>query len=316
GSGGLVLAGHTDTVPFDARRWQHDPFRLTEENGRLYGLGTCDMKAFLALAIEAAREVPESALKAPLILLATADEESTMAGAKALVEAGRPRARCALIGEPTGLRPVRRHKGIFMEAIEILGRAGHSSDPRLGRSALEGMHRVIGALLHWRETTQRLYRDEGFDVPVLTLNLGRIEGGDNPNRICARCELHLDCRPLPGMAIERVRAEIHATTRRALEGSGLELRFRPLFEGAPSMDTPAEAELVRTAEALTGHAAESVAYATEAPFLQALGMETVVLGPGDIAQAHQPDEFLRIDRIEPMLDILRALIRKYCIDIE
>jgi len=316
GAGGLVLAGHTDTVPFDASRWRHDPFRLTEADGRLYGLGTCDMKAFLALAIEAAREVPESALRAPLILLATADEESTMAGARALVEAGRPRARHALIGEPTGLRPVRRHKGIFMEAIEILGRSGHSSDPRLGRSALEGMHRAIGALLAWRERTQRLWRDEAFEVPVPTMNLGRIEGGDNPNRICARCELHIDCRPLPGMAIDTLREEIHATVRSALEGSGLEVRFRPLFEGAPAMDTPAEADLVRTTETLTGHAAEAVAFATEGPFLNALGMETVVLGPGDIDQAHQPDEYLRIDRIDPMLGLLRALIRKYCVDVE
>ena len=315
GAGGLVLAGHTDTVPFDASRWRHDPFRLTEADGRLYGLGTCDMKAFLALAIEAAREVPETALKAPLILLATADEESTMAGARALVEAGRPRARHALIGEPTGLRPVRRHKGIFMEAIEILGEAGHSSDPRLGRNALEGMHRAIGALLQWRERTQRLWRDEAFEVPVLTMNLGRIEGGDNPNRICARCELHIDCRPLPGMAIDTLREEIHATVRAALEGSGLAVRFRPLFEGAPPMDTPAEADLVRTTEALTGHAAEAVAFATEGPFLNALGMDTVVLGPGDIAQAHQPDEYLRIDRIEPMLDLLRRLIRRYCVDV-
>lgn len=315
GAGGLVLAGHTDTVPFDASRWRHDPFRLTEADGRLYGLGTCDMKAFLALAIEAAREVPESALKAPLILLATADEESTMAGARALVEAGRPRARHALIGEPTGLRPVRRHKGIFMEAIEILGEAGHSSDPRLGRNALEGMHRAIGALLQWRERTQRLWRDEAFEVPVLTMNLGRIEGGDNPNRICARCELHIDCRPLPGMAIDTLREEIHATVHAVLEGSGLAVRFRPLFEGAPPMDTPAEADLVRTTEALTGHAAEAVAFATEGPFLNALGMDTVVLGPGDIAQAHQPDEYLRIDRIEPMLDLLRRLIRRYCVDV-
>ena len=202
-----------------------------------------------------------------------------------------------------------------MEAIEILGEAGHSSDPRLGRNALEGMHRAIGALLQWRERTQRLWRDEAFEVPVLTMNLGRIEGGDNPNRICARCELHIDCRPLPGMAIDTLREEIHATVRAVLEGSGLTVRFRPLFEGAPPMDTPAEADLVRTTEALTGHAAETVAFATEGPFLNALGMDTVVLGPGDIAQAHQPDEYLRIDRIEPMLDLLRRLIRRYCVDV-
>lgn len=314
GPGGLVLAGHTDTVPFDASRWRHDPFRLTEDRGRLYGLGTCDMKSFLALAIEAASHFREAGFRAPLILLATADEESTMAGAKALVEAGRPRARHALIGEPTGLRPVRQHKGILMEAIEVVGRSGHSSNPALGNSALEGMHRVMAALLAWRDALQRDHQDAEFDVPFTTLNFGRIEGGDNPNRICARCELHIDCRPLPGMDIAWIRDEIHACAREALAGSGLDLRFRALFDGAPPLATPADSELVRTCEHLTGHPAESVAFATEGPYLHALGMETVVLGPGDIDQAHQPDEYLAIERIEPTLAMLKALIRRYCLD--
>jgi len=314
GPGGLVLAGHTDTVPFDAARWRHDPFRLTEDGGRLYGLGTCDMKSFLALAIEAAAHFREAKFDSPLILLATADEESTMAGAKALVAAGRPRARQALIGEPTGLRPVRQHKGILMEAIEIIGRSGHSSNPALGNSALEGMQRVIAALLAWRDALQRDCRNPEFDVPFPTLNLGRIEGGDNPNRICARCELHIDCRPLPGMDIAWIRREIHARAREALAGSGLELRFRALFDGAPPLATPADGALVRACEHLTGHAAESVAFATEGPYLDALGMETVVLGPGDIDQAHQPDEYLAVDRIDPTLKLLKTLIRRFCLD--
>ncbi|MCK5383724.1 MAG: acetylornithine deacetylase, partial [Gammaproteobacteria bacterium] len=198
GTGGLVLSGHTDTVPYDEGKWQHDPFSLTQANQRLYGLGTSDMKAFLALAIEASRGLRAGDLKEPLILLATADEETSMAGAKALVDRGLPQARHAIIGEPTGLRPVRMHKGMMMEAINLQGHSGHSSDPALGNSALEAMYSVIGALREWRNELQQKYYDACFAVPVPTLNLGHIHGGDNPNRICAECELHIDLRPLPG----------------------------------------------------------------------------------------------------------------------
>ena len=124
GPGGLVLSGHTDTVPFNAELWNSDPFRLTEKEGRFYGLGTCDMKGFFPIAIEAARKFADQALQQPLIILATADEESSMSGARALAEAGRPKARYAVIGEPTSLRPIYMHKGIMMEQVRIKGSAG------------------------------------------------------------------------------------------------------------------------------------------------------------------------------------------------
>ena len=132
GPGGLVLAGHTDTVPCDPELWRSDPFFLTERDSRLYGLGTCDMKGFFPLAIEAARQFVDTPLQQPLIILATADEESSMSGARALVDAGRPLARAAVVGEPTSLKPIRMHKGILMEGIRIQGRSGHSS-PCAGR---------------------------------------------------------------------------------------------------------------------------------------------------------------------------------------
>jgi acetylornithine deacetylase len=180
GPGGLVLAGHTDTVPWDEGRWNFDPFQLTQQGNRLYGLGTSDMKAFLALAIEAASQFDATQFREPLILVATADEESSMAGARALVDAKRPQARYAVIGEPTGLRPVRLHKGILMEAIHLRGQSGHSSDPSLGNSALEGMHSIIKELISWRTELQTEHRNPLFEVPVPTLNLGHIHGGDNP----------------------------------------------------------------------------------------------------------------------------------------
>ncbi|MDP4652148.1 MAG: M20/M25/M40 family metallo-hydrolase, partial [Haliea sp.] len=132
GPGGLVLAGHTDTVPFDDGRWLSDPLQLTERDQRLYGLGSTDMKGFFPIAIAAASAFAGKTLRQPLIILATADEESSMNGARALAAAGRPRARAAIIGEPTSLQPVRLHKGIMMESIEITGQAGHSSNPALG----------------------------------------------------------------------------------------------------------------------------------------------------------------------------------------
>ena len=312
-TGGLILSGHTDTVPFDEGRWQHDPFALTETNQRFYGLGTADMKSFLAMALQAIAQLDVKQLQAPVILLATADEESTMAGAKALLASDQLKSRHAVIGEPTNLRPIHMHKGILMEALHIQGRSGHSSNPALGNNALEGMHKVILALLDWRAELQSENINHAFAVPVPTLNLGHIHGGDNPNRICADCHLHIDLRPLPGMPIDALREELHQRARSAIADSGLSLETEMLFSGIPAMLTDANAELVKTAERLTGHAAEAVAFATEAPFLQQLGNEVIVLGPGHIDQAHQPDEFIALDQIRPMLDILEQLILRYCV---
>lgn len=313
GADGLVLSGHTDTVPFDAGQWQHDPFRLTQADQRLYGLGTADMKSFLALAIEAVRALRARDLEHPVILLATADEETSMAGARALLELKRPRARHAIIGEPTGLRPVRMHKGIFMEAVRLHGHSGHSSDPALGNSALEAMQRVLTALLEWRAQLQERYHNPCFQVPVPTLNLGHIHGGDSPNRICADCELHLDLRPLPGMDIAELRAELRRCVDAVLRDSGIHVEYRALFDGIPALETPASADIVQLAGRLTGHAPEAVAFGTEGPYLQSLGMDTVILGPGNIEQAHQPDEYLALDRLQPTVELLQAAIKSVCL---
>jgi acetylornithine deacetylase len=314
GPGGLVLSGHADTVPFDAHLWQHDPLKLSEDNGRFYGLGTADMKAFLALAIEAARGLSAADLKQPLIILATADEESAMHGARALVDAGRPLGRYAVIGEPTGLRPVRTHKGVMGEAVRLTGRSGHASDPRLGNNALEGMHEILTAVLGWRDELRRTYNNPVFPVSFPTINPGHIHGGDNANRICGYCELHLDLRVLPGLDPADLRGELTQRVAAIAERRGLGWAVEPLFESIPPVETPAASAIVRAAETLTGHVAEAVSFGTEAPFFTQLGMETLVLGPGDIEQAHQPDEFLAIDRIEPTVSLLRQLIRQFCID--
>jgi len=313
GPGGLVLAGHSDTVPFDAALWQTDPLKLTEVDGRWVGLGACDMKGFFALMIEAVRPLLEQPFKQPLIILATCDEESSMSGARALAEAGRPLGRAAVIGEPTGLKPIRLHKGVMMERIDILGQSGHSSNPALGRSALDAMHEAMGELMQLRRQWQQEYRNPQFSVPQPTLNFGCIHGGDNPNRICGQCSLEFDLRPLPGMQPEALRAAIRQKLQPLAERHEVSIDFAPLFPAVPPFEQVADAELVRLAERLTGHTAQAVAFGTEAPYFQQLGCETLVLGPGDIDCAHQPGEYLDTDRLMPTVQLLRQLIQHYCL---
>lgn len=313
GSGGLVLAGHTDTVPFNEALWQSDPFTTTERDGCLFGLGTTDMKAFLAIALETASHFDPNDFKKPLTLLASADEESGMSGAKALLNTQRTLADFAVIGEPTNLRPVRMHKGAISDGIRLTGRSGHSSDPSLGNNAMEGMYCIMGELLAIRTELQARYKDSAFQVPVPTLNLGHIHGGDNPNRICGDCELTFDLRPLPGMNIEELQNTVHQRLVNAVSDTGLKLEFTLPFNGIYPMETPVDASIVRAAEKLTGHPAEAVSFGTEAPYYQKMGMEVIVLGPGDISTAHQPNEYLRLDRIDPTVELLRSLIHQYCI---
>jgi len=313
GPGGLVLAGHTDTVPLNEELWSVNPFRLTEQDGRLYGLGSTDMKSFFPIIMEALQTFADTPFRQPLIVLATADEETSMQGARTLAELGRPRARCAVIGEPTGMRPIHAHKGVMMESIDLLGQSGHSSDPNLGRNALDAMHSVIGELITFRQELQQRYHSPIFTIPRPTLNLGCIHGGDNPNRICGDCHLEFDIRLLPGMEINQVREEIRQRVLPIAARFQVEATIKPLFPGLPAFFTAPDTELVRVAERLTGHTATSVAFGTEGPLLQQLGMDTIILGPGDIDQAHQPDEYLLLDRIPPCVEVLRNLIRHYCL---
>lgn len=315
GDGGLVLAGHSDTVPYDADRWQSDPFSLTEKDGKLYGLGATDMKGFFPVIIEAVKPYVGQTFKHPLIVLATADEESSMSGARALARTGIPGAtpRYAVIGEPTELVPIRMHKGIMMEAVRVRGQSGHSSNPALGKNALEAMNQVMNELINLRSELQLRYRNTGFAVQTPTLNLGCIHGGDGANRICGACELHFDLRLLPGMDNDEIRAAIQQRLTPIAERSGTDIVLSSLFEGVDPFGEDEHSELVKLCEQLTGNHSESVAFATEAPFMQQLGMQTVVMGPGSINQAHQPDEFIPLNQIEPAVKIVRGLIEKFCL---
>lgn len=314
GEGGLMLAGHSDTVPCDETAWNRDPLRLIEQNGRLYGLGASDMKNFFPIVFDALDELPMRRQKQPLYLLATADEESNMGGVGEFAATDRDRARHALIGEPTGLVPVNAHKGVLMESVRLIGRSAHASEPERGNSALEGMYRVFETLFDWRVRLQERYRDERFSVATPTLNIGSVHGGDSANRICGACEAGIDLRLLPGMAPEALRRELRARVERAVAGRNLHLECRPLFAGVPAMQTPAKAPIVKLAQELAGCACTSANFATEGGTLNGLGMDTVILGAGDIAQAHGPDEYLAVERIAPMIRIVRGMVQRLCLE--
>jgi len=312
GSNGLVLSGHTDTVACDDHLWQSDPFEFTERDGRFYGLGSADMKSFLAMAIEASKAFSSNQLIRPLTIVATADEETTMSGARLLADSGERLGRYCVIGEPTNLKPVHQHKGMMMESIRFVGHAGHSSNPALGNNALEAMQLFIQRLLGYREGLQQRHVNPAFEVQVPTLNLGHIHGGDSANRICGACELHIDLRPLPGMALTPLRRDIQEIAHQVAAERNLQVQCESLFDGIPAAHTDTSSELNLYLEELCSSKSGSVAFGTEAPFFNQMGADTIVMGPGSIDQAHQPDEFLSAAQIDPTVQILRQLIQRFC----
>ena len=312
GNGGLVLSGHTDTVPFNESCWTHPPLQLTETGNRWYGLGTADMKSFFALIIEAVIPLLENDFKSPLVILATADEESSMSGARALSKSQFGQSRAAIIGEPTRLIPINMHKSISLLSLSVTGQSGHSSNPELGKNALDAMHDMISTLKTYRHELGQKYRNNAFEVAVPTMNLGCIHGGDNPNRICNNCELHFDLRGLPGMPNQELQDTILTRLKPIAAEHEVRMELKKLFGGVEAFEQPRNSELVQLAEKLTGHPSQAVAFATEAPFLQQLGLQTLVLGPGSIDQAHQPDEYMAMEQITPCVELLDQFIRYYC----
>lgn len=312
GEGGLVLSGHSDTVPYDADGWKTDPFTLTRQNDCYYGLGTADMKSFFPIIFETLERLSDMNFKQPIVVVATADEESTMSGARALTADGRSLGRYCLIGEPTGLKPIHMHKGIIIEMINIQGRSGHSSNPKLGNSALEGMNTVINSLKQWRDELQTKFQNPDFAIPIPTMNFGRIHGGDSPNRICANCELSMDIRILPGMDLEETNKTLRNKVKDALSGTGLDVTFNTILNAIPAMQTSTDSHIVKYSEEYSENESGSVAFVTEGPFYNDMGIDTVVMGPGDIDVAHQPNEYLQIDRIEPMINILSKMLIHFC----
>ncbi len=313
GEGGLVFAGHTDTVPCRESHWHVNPYALTEKEGRLYGLGTCDMKGFFPLALAACASMDQANLKRPLCIAATSDEETSMAGARELEAFAFPKADAAVIGEPTDLIPAYTHKGIALIKIEVTGVAGHSSDPAGGVNALDVMHDVMAELIKLRTELKSTYAHPAFAVQHPTLNLGCLHAGDVPNRICAHAELLIDIRILPKMDSQSLIDDIRQRTQLVAERTHSKIDVETMCPTIPPFETNSSSKLVKMLSHATQHSPRGVAFGTEAPFYQALGIETVVFGPGSVNQAHQPDEYLSMDRLQPTLAILENLVHTYCV---
>ncbi len=311
---GLALSGHTDTVPYDESRWSVDPLAGKIIDNKLFGIGSADMKGFLALCAHVIASIPSAKLKRSILLIGSADEESSMDGARHLTDIDFDMPPFCLVGEPTDLQPIRQHKGIIMERVTVTGQSGHSSDPSLGDNAIDGMFEVIKCLREYRTQLAEEFSDTSFDVPMPTLNYGRINGGDNPNRICGECSIDLDIRLMPGMTVAATRAELHARLKNLFANSTLKVSFTSLFDGADALKTSSDSKLLRACEHHSGLASGGVNFCTEGPFFSALGSETVVMGPGSIDVAHQADEFLPLDALPKMEKILHALIHQFCIE--
>lgn len=310
--GGLLLSGHTDTVPFDEGLWHKDPFKLTEEDNKLYGLGSADMKGFFAFILEALRDMDLKKLTKPIYVLATADEETTMAGAAYFAKHTALQPDCTIIGEPTSLIPIRAHKGFISNSIKVVGKSGHSSDPDKGINAIEIMHLVVGQLLKLKQQFKDKYHNDGFTVPYPTLNLGIIHGGDAANRICGCCELVIDIRVLPENDIDTIFNLVCDTLKPVMDQYPNRISVEHAVIPIPGYECKKDNPQLQNIEKLLCKTAETANYSTEAPFLNKIA-PTIVLGPGSIEQAHQPDEFISMDFLKPGKMTIEQLIKDFCL---
>jgi len=311
---GLVLSGHMDVVPAEEEGWRGDPFRLRQEGERLCARGACDMKGFLAVATNVAREA--GALEAPLVLLFTYDEEVGTVGARRFVESGPPAAslpRQAIIGEPTELRVVRMHKGHLRVRITLEGVSAHSGYPHLGRNAIEAAGRVLASLRGLRHRLEQAGgpNAEHFpEVPFVPLNVGVIRGGVAVNVVPDRCVLEVGVRPLPGMD----GAALAAAVREAVANAAGDAPFGvEVLAESPPLLTGAGAPVHAALRELTGQEGDvAVSYATDAGWLARAGMDCVVFGPGSITVAHKPNEYVPRGDLERARGFLGRAVERFC----
>lgn len=314
---GLTLSGHTDVVPAEEREWRSDPFKLTLSGEMWIGRGAADMKGFLALAINRVAAQDPARLRHPLALLLTYDEEVGTIGARHFAEspdASDALPRDVVIGEPTSLRVVRLHKGMLRLRLVFHGRAAHSGYPHLGRNAIEPAGRAIAALAELRLTMERERPPHGEhfpEVPYAALNVGVVNGGSAANVIPDRCTVQLGIRLLPGMKAEEMTARIGEAVAAALPEERFDLAA---VSESPAMILEEDAPLHRELGALVGQeGTESVAFATDAGWLQRAGYRCVIFGPGSIEVAHRPNEFVPIAELERAGTLLDDLIRRRCL---
>ncbi|WP_041068587.1 acetylornithine deacetylase [Candidatus Ishikawella capsulata] len=311
GEGGLLLTGHTDTIPADIEKWTYNPFILTEKNNKLYGLGSVDMKCFFAFILNAVRNLNPLKLKKPLYILATAEEETSMAGAKQFSEYTTIYPDYAIIGEPSCLKPIRAHKGHISKAIHIQGQSAHSSNPFKGINAIEIVYEIIDYLLKLRNDLRENYQNNLFNIPYPTINFGYIHGGHASNCICGYCELHIDIRPTSDITIMEINNLINNVLTYVNPCWSKRISISELHPYIPAYECSSYHEIVKFLERITGTKACSVDYCTEASFIQKI-CPTLIIGPGSIEQAHQKDEFLDMVFIKPTHNLIKKLIHYFC----
>ncbi len=316
-AGGVVLSGHSDVVPVDGQAWTSDPWTVTERDGRLYGRGTCDMKGFVALSLAALPLALAAGVKRPLQIAISFDEELGCTGGPPLVAAlreGLPAAAAVIVGEPSRLRVVTGHKGGTGWNVRVRGHEVHSSLLPQGVSAVMEAARFLAWVNERNDALQALPRpSSGFVPPFSTLHAGQIAGGTAHNITAADCWFNLEVRALPEESlsdwvetVEGVGARLSAALDARVVGTGIDMqRHYDVPALAPETDGAAEA----LARRLTGdNGVNVVSYGTEAGQFQQGGYSCVVCGPGDIAQAHQPDEYLEVTEFQAGWRFMERLV--------
>jgi acetylornithine deacetylase len=317
--GGIVLSGHTDVVPVDGQKWDTDPFAITEKDGLLYGRGTCDMKGFIAASLAMVPEFLAMPRVKPIHLALSFDEEVGCMGVTSMLDELQRQgfhAEGCIVGEPTSMNVVVAHKGINVFNCKVHGKAAHSSLTPQGCNAIEHAAQLICAIRSFAEQ----YKANGpydalYDVPFSTMTTNQIRGGIAVNTIPDLCEFTYEFRNLPGMSPEQMQRQITGYIENVLLP-----KMRAEYAGAridvdtialtPGLETAEQDAITLLVSALSDDSKKrKVAYATEAGLFQRIGIPTVVCGPGDIAQAHKPNEFVAIDQLARCEHFLRKLGR-------
>ncbi|WP_339761663.1 acetylornithine deacetylase [uncultured Sulfitobacter sp.] len=318
--GGVLLSGHSDVVPVTDQDWSSDPFQMREADGRLYGRGTCDMKGFIAASVVMAEHYATLPLKRPVHFAFTYDEETGCLGAQALIpELNRLGIKpdIAIIGEPTEMRVIEGHKGCCEYTTRFEGLEGHGSSPDLGVNAAEYAVRYVTRLMALREDLRARVPDGSrFEPPYTTINIGRIQGGHAHNVIVGKAEVDWEFRPVQTHDLRFVKETMEAFVEQELLPQmravypQADISTETLGEvvGLEPMSENAARDLVSGLVGANG--ADVVPFGTEAGLFQQMGMDVVVCGPGSIAQAHKPDEFVSLDQLGACLGMLERLGQK------
>jgi acetylornithine deacetylase len=322
--GGIVLSGHTDVVPVDGQQWDSDPFKPEIRDGKLYGRGACDMKGFIGAALALLPEMQAAKLAKPIHFALSFDEEIGCAGAPLLIADLQKRGvkpDGCIVGEPTSMRPVIAHKGINAYRCCVRGQAAHSSLTPKGLNAIEYAARLI---CHIRELAER-FRAEGpfdelYDVPFTTAQTSMIEGGNAINTVPAECRFAFEFRNLPTLDPAPIFARIEGYARETLlpqmrrEHPNAAIEFTKIA-AAPGLDASEHAAITQFVRALTADQDKrKVAYGTEAGLFALAGVPSVVCGPGDIEQAHKPNEYVALDQLVACERFLRKFIHSMSVD--